>query len=65
MARFSTQGRTVAVPLAIVLLGMVGVTSDETALWAALWVDGALLGKVILQLIAGRGAMHGPNVLVG
>lgn len=32
------------VPLAIVLLGVVDLISDDTAVWIALWVDTALLG---------------------
>ncbi|MGL3807592.1 hypothetical protein ACSYDW_16015 [Paeniglutamicibacter sp. R2-26] len=32
------------VPLAIVLLGVLNLVSDDTALWTALWVDAGLLG---------------------
>ena len=32
------------VPLAIVLLGVVNLISDDVALWTALWVDAVLLG---------------------
>ncbi len=34
------------VPLSVILLGALGVLEDETAVWAALWIDAALLGVI-------------------
>lgn len=34
------------IPLLIILLGAAGVIEDDTAVWAALWIDAALLGVI-------------------
>ncbi|HQI65994.1 MAG TPA: hypothetical protein PLJ54_06425 [Rhodoglobus sp.] len=34
------------IPLLVILLGAVGVLSDDTAVWAALWIDAVLLGVI-------------------
>lgn len=40
------------IPLSVILLGVVGLVTDDTAVWAALWIDVALLGVIGYAAVA-------------
>ena len=51
------------IPLCVVLLGAVGVLSDDTAVWTALWVDVVLLGVLGYLAVARRTRRQAPRVI--
>ncbi|PPL19957.1 hypothetical protein [Microterricola pindariensis] len=51
------------IPLGVILLGTVGVLSDDAAVWAALWVDVVLLGVLGYLAVARRTRRQAPRVV--
>lgn len=50
-------------PLSMILLGAVGVLSDDAAVWTALWLDVVLLGGLGYLAVARRTGRHAPRLV--
>ncbi len=51
------------IPLGVILLGSVGVLSDDAAVWTALWLDVVLLGGLGYLAVARRSRRQGPRLV--
>jgi hypothetical protein len=51
------------IPLTVILLGALGVLSDDAAVWTALWVDVVLLGALGYLAVARRTRRHAPRLI--